>query len=165
MKISIVVAISDNGVIGKNGQLPWYLSADLQHFKAITLGKPVIMGRKTYESIGRPLPDRENIILTRDRRLKIQDCTIINDLDQIYLHCKKSSELMIIGGVQLYTKMLPIAQRLLLTEVHANISGDTYFPAFDRRQWTEIERQDFKADAKNQYDYSFVILEHITDKQ
>lgn len=159
MEISIVVAMSSNAVIGRNGDLPWHLSADLKHFKSITMGKPVVMGRITHESIGRPLPGRENIILTRDDNYKAEGCTIINNLNDISSRFSAAEEIMIVGGSQLYAETLAAAKKLFITEVHAELAGDTYFPDFDRGQWREIERQDCKADEKNDFDYSFVVLE------
>lgn len=159
MNISIVVAMTSNSLIGRDGDLPWHLSADLQHFKSVTMGKPVVMGRLTYESIGRPLPGRENIVLTRDSDYKADGCTIIHDLEQIKSKCSDTEEIMIIGGAQLYTETLALASKLYITEVHAELHGDTFFPEFDRKQWQEIERLPFKADEKNDFDYSFVVLE------
>jgi dihydrofolate reductase len=161
MNITIVVAMSNNSLIGREGGLPWRLSADLQHFKSITMGKPIVMGRLTYESIGRPLPGRENIILTRDPEYKAEGCTIIHDLEQIKSRCSDVEELMIIGGAQLYFETLPIANKLFVTEVHAELDGDTFFPDLDRSQWREMEREHFTADEKNDFDFSFVALERI----
>jgi dihydrofolate reductase len=161
MNISIVVAMSSNSLIGRDGDLPWHLSADLQHFKSITMGKPMVMGRLTYESIGRPLPGRENIVLTRDPDYKADGCTIVHDLEQITSRCSDTEEIMIIGGAQLYIETIPLANKLFITEVHAELAGDTFFPDFDRKQWREIERQYFDADEKNDFDYSFVVLEHV----
>ncbi|MBT7952183.1 MAG: dihydrofolate reductase [Gammaproteobacteria bacterium] len=161
MNISIVVAMSSNSLIGRDGDLPWHLSADLQHFKSITMGKPILMGRKTHESIGRPLPGRENIVLTRNKDYRANGCTVINQLNELESRFLDSDELMIIGGAQLYADALEVSKRLFITEVHADLEGDTYFPEFDRGQWREIERQAFKADEKNDFDYSFVVLERL----
>ena len=161
MAVSIVVALSSNGIIGKDGQLPWSLPADLQHFKAITMGKPIVMGRLTHEAIGRPLPGRENIVLTRNRAYRSAGCTIIHHLHEIEARSALDRELMVIGGEQLYTDTLPLANRLYITEVHADLEGDTRFPEIDKEQWREIERQDFKADEKNNIDYSFVVLVNV----
>lgn len=161
MKISLIVAMDQNGVIGKDNDLPWRLSSDLKHFKAITMGKPIVMGRKTHESIGRPLPGRENIIVTRNPDYKIEGCTVVNSLDVLKNYCHEHDELMIMGGAELYKQAIKKASRLYLTEVHADVEGDTYFPDFNRDEWQEIERQDFKTDEKNEYDYSFVILERV----
>ena len=147
------------GVIGRDGKLPWHLSADLKHFKAITMGKPIIMGRKTHESLGRALPGRENIIVTRNSDYHAEGCTVMHSLDDVFVHCRKADEIIIIGGAELYAQMLDRASRIYLTEIHSEVNGDTYFPAYDAEAWREIQRQDFRADEKNQYDYSFVILE------
>ena len=159
MIISIIVAMDTNGVIGKDGKLPWHLSADLKHFKAITMGKPIVMGRKTHESLGRVLPGRENIVITRNNNYQAPGCTVLHSLDDVFVHCRNADEIIIMGGAELYVQILDRANRIYLTEVHAEVSGDTYFPAYDGDQWREVQRQDFRADEKNRYDYSFVILE------
>lgn len=159
MIISIIVAMSRNRAIGRNGKLPWRISADLKNFKAITMGKPVIMGRKTHDSIGRVLPGRENVIISRDKNYQVKDCTVLHSLDCVYAKFNSTDEIIIMGGADLYAQTLAKANRIYLTEVHAEVEGDAYFPEFDREVWEETERQDFKADAKNEYDYSFVVLE------
>ena len=159
MKLSLIVAMDNNGVIGANGDLPWQLSADLQNFKKITMGKPIVMGRKTHESIGRPLPGRENIILTRDSNYQAEGCTVFQSLNEIFKHCKDVEEVMITGGAEIYKHTLEQVSHLYLTEVHTEIEGDTFFPEFDKGDWLEIERKDHSADEKNEYDYSFVVLE------
>lgn len=158
MELSIVVAMASNGVIGRNGDLPWRLPADLKEFKAITMGKPIIMGRLTHESIGRPLPGRENIVLSRDPDYRAQGCRVINNLKELN-DIVKDDEAMIIGGARLYADALTVARRLYITEVHADVEGDVRFPEFDRTAWMESRRQRYQADAKNEYDYSFVLLE------
>ncbi len=163
MIISIIVAMDDNGVIGAGGTLPWHLSSDLKHFKSITMGKPIIMGRKTYESIGRPLPGRENIIVTHNRDFQAQACTVLHSLDAVYAHCGDSNEIIVMGGADLYKQTFDKASRIYMTEVHTDVDGDVIFPLFDRKQWKEIEREDFKADEKNEFDYSFVVLERTQD--
>jgi len=157
--ISIIVAIDEQGVIGVNGKLPWRLSDDLKHFKKITMGKPIVMGRKTHESIGRPLPGRENIVISRDQNYKTDGCTVLNSLDEVWEYCIDSEELMITGGAEFYRQALDRAHRIYLTEVHTRVNGDTYFPEFSRAEWKEIQRQDFSTDEKNEYDYSFVVLQ------
>ena len=159
MKISIIVAMDRNGVIGKDGSLPWYLSSDLKHFKKITMGKPIVMGRKTHESIGRPLPGRENVVITSDKEYQAPGCTVLNSIECVFAKFRHIDEIMIMGGADLYKQLLAGADRIYLTEVHADLEGDTYFPEFDRESWEEIERYDFRADEKNEYNYSFVILE------
>ena len=159
MKLSIIVAMDRNRVIGKGDALPWHISEDLKHFKKITMGKPIIMGRKTHESIGRPLPGRENIILTRDRSYKAEGCTVLHSMDDIFEHCKDIEEVMITGGAEIYKLALDQVSNLYLTEVHAEVEGDTYFPEFERSKWKEISREDHKADEKNEFNYSFLVLE------
>ena len=159
MIISIIVAMDRQGVIGMKYKLPWHLSADLQNFKKITMGKPIIMGRKTHDSIGRPLPGRENIVLSADPGYQAEGCTVMNSLEAVFAYLKDREEIMFMGGADIYAKILDRTDRIYLTEVHAELEGDTYFPEFDRESWEEIKRHDFKADAKNDYDYSFVILE------
>ena len=150
--------MDENGVIGANGDLPWHISADLQNFKKITMGKPIVMGRKTHESIGRPLPGRENIILTRDSNYQAEGCTVLQSLNEIFEHCKNVDEVMITGGAEIYKHTLEQASHLYLTEVHTEIEGDTFFPEFSRDDWVEVEREDHSADDKNEFDYSFVEL-------
>ncbi|MFQ5661130.1 MAG: dihydrofolate reductase, partial [Gammaproteobacteria bacterium] len=159
MNVSIVVAMDERGIIGANGGLPWHLSADLKHFKQITMGKPVIMGRKTHESIGRPLPGRENIVITRDTHYTAEGCTVLHSLDEVMTYCSDQEEVMIMGGAAFYRQALDRTTRIYLTEVHACVEGDTFFPALDRSHWKEVDRQDFQADEKNEYAYSFVVLE------
>jgi dihydrofolate reductase len=159
MRISLIAALARNRVIGRNNQLPWRLSADLQHFKTLTMGKPIIMGRKTFESIGKPLPGRTNIVLTRERQFLAQGCVVVHDIDQALQVAAESDEVMIIGGANLYRQFLPRADRLYLTEVKAEVTGDTWFPDLDITGWTETERVSHQADEKNEYDYDFVILD------
>ena len=159
MRISLIAALARNRVIGRDNQLPWRLSADLQHFKTLTMGKPLIMGRKTFESIGKPLPGRTNIVLTRDREFLAQGCVVVHDIDQALQVAAEHDEVMIIGGANLYRQFLPRADRLYLTEVKAEVKGDTWFPDLDIAGWTETERDSHQADEKNEYDYDFVILD------
>ena len=159
MIISIIVAMDKKGVIGHEGDLPWHLSVDLKHFKAITMGKPLIMGRKTHESIGRPLPGRKNIIMTHSSGFIAEGCTVVHSLDDAFQAAGDANEVMIMGGAGLYEQSLERANRLYLTEVHADISGDVYFPEFNKDDWIEIEREDHSADDKNDFDFSFVVME------
>lgn len=162
MIISIIAAMDRRGVIGMNYRLPWRLSADLQNFKKITMGKPIVMGRKTHASIGRPLPGRENIVLSADPAYHAQGCLVMNSLSAVFDHVHDRSEVIFMGGADVYAQVLARADRMYLTEVHAEVAGDTFFPDFARAAWKESSRRDFRADAKNEYDYSFVILERIT---
>lgn len=161
--ISLIAALNDERVIGINNALPWHLPADLRHFKQITLGKPVLMGRKTFESIGKPLPGRVNIVVTSDRNFAAAGCTIAHSIDEALRLARDHAEVMIIGGATFYAQMLPQAQRMYLTFVHANdIAGDAFFPAWPAGQWQEIAREDHLADANNRYPYSFVTLERVS---
>ncbi|MEC7875210.1 MAG: type 3 dihydrofolate reductase [Pseudomonadota bacterium] len=159
MQLSIIVAMDKNRVIGKDGTLPWHISSDLKNFKKITMGKPILMGRKTHESIARPLPGRENIILTKNQNYFSEGCVVKNNLDEVFSYCEKVTELMVMGGATLYEQTLDKAEKLYVTEVRASIDGDTFFPEYDPDQWTEIAKDSFKADENNEYDYSFTVLE------
>lgn len=154
--ISIIVACSENNVIGKDNGLIWRLSNDLKRFKALTTGHAIVMGRKTFESIGRPLPNRRNIILSKN--LEAMDgCEIMRSADEVLEFAKSTDEeLFIIGGGQVYEQFLPFADKLYLTLVHTEAEGDTFFPALNRDEWTEVARESFKADEKNEFDYEFV---------
>lgn len=160
--LSIIVAKAKNNVIGKDNDLPWRLSSDLKQFRKITMGKPIVMGRKTHESIGRPLPGRENIILTSDRELLAEGCTILYSIEDLLDYIQPFDETMIMGGATLYEQFLPLSNRLYITEVDGEPEGDTWFPEFDPDLWKEVSRDDYKADDKNDYDYSFVILDKKT---
>lgn len=154
--ISIIVACSENNVIGKDNGLIWRLSNDLKRFKALTTGHAIVMGRKTFESIGRPLPNRRNIILSKNLE-SMEGCEIMRSTDEVLELAKSTDgELFIIGGGQVYEQLLPFADKLYLTLVHTVAEGDTFFPALNRDEWTEVARESFKADEKNEFDYEFV---------
>jgi len=157
--VALVVAMTGAGVIGAGGTLPWHLPADLRRFRRITLGHPVVMGRRTHESIGRPLPQRHNIVVTRRSDYRAPDCTVVHGLEQALQAAAGDGEVMVIGGAALYREALAGAGRIYLTEVHADLAGDVYFPAFDRDAWVEISREDHLPDANNAQAYSFVVLE------
>jgi len=159
MRLSIIVAMDEQGIIGTGGALPWHISADLKNVKRTTMGKPIIMGRKTHESIGRTLPGRENIILSRDQGFRSPGCTIFHDLDTALEYCRDRDETFIMGGADLFQLTIGRVARIYLTEVHARVDGDTYFPQFNRREWRELSREDHPADDKNEYPYSFVVLD------
>ena len=158
MIISIIVAMDRKGIIGMHYKLPWRLSSDLRNFKKITMGKPIIMGRKTHASIGRPLPGRENIVLSADTGYRAEGCTVMHSLEAVFDYLKDREELIFMGGADIYAQVLDWTNRIYLTEVHPEVTGDTVFPPFDRNAWEEISRQDFRADENNKYDYSFVTL-------
>lgn len=154
--ISLIAAMANNRVIGKNNQMPWHLPADLGHFKAITLGKPVIMGRKTYESIGRPLPGRRNIVVSRNSDYRVEGCETAVSLEDAIKMVYEVEELMIIGGGNLYSQAMPLTDRLYLTFIDLNVDGDTLFPKFEQLKLTEVKREKHLKDEKNSYDYEFV---------
>ncbi len=166
--ISLILAMADNGTIGDNNRLPWHLPNDLKFFKENTVGKPVIMGRKTYESIGRPLPNRPNIVITRQSSMKIEGCTVFNDLQSAITYCQetlKAPEVMIMGGAQIYREAIPLMNKLYLTHVHADVLGDTQMPPFDFAHATLIFEEFHAKDAKNPYDYTFEIWQFHQEAQ
>ncbi len=156
--ISLIVACDENRLIGRDGDLPWRLPNDLKHFKALTLGKTILMGRKTWDSLGRPLPQRENWVLTRDPAFAAEGCRVFNRLEAA-LAAHPQGELMVIGGADLYRQALPHANRLYLTQVHAKERGDTWFPDFSGENFRETAREDHPADERHAYAYSFLTLE------
>ncbi len=161
-RVTLVVAMADNGVIGRDGALPWRLPEDLRRFKAQTLGKPVLMGRRTFESIGRALPGRMNLVLTRDTAWRAPaqagPVTVVHDWDGALRALDGASELMVIGGAEIYAMAMPRADRVLLTRVHAAVEGDTRLPPFDPAQWVEASREPCPADERNPIPMSFVEL-------
>ena len=157
--------MDENRLIGRRNQLPWYLPGDLAYFKQMTLHKSIIMGRKTYASIGKPLPHRRNIVITRSD-LKIRHCEVVGSFESALTLTQDESEVMVIGGLSVYTQALPIVQRIYLTQIHHTFSGDTYFPAFnqyttDQENWQVTREKHYHADQCNQYAYTFTILERI----
>jgi len=159
MLISLVVAASTNNVIGRDGQLPWRLSGDLKRFKAITTGKPIVMGRLTYESIGRPLPGRQNIVISTREGYMAEGCDVVASPTAAIAAAGSAAEIMVIGGGQIYRQFLPLASRIYLTRVHADIVGDAHFPPLDDSDWSESAREEHHADGVHDYDYAFVTLQ------
>ncbi|HWW32456.1 MAG TPA: dihydrofolate reductase [Steroidobacteraceae bacterium] len=157
--ISLIVAMAQNGVIGRDNALPWRLPEDLKRFKEFTLGKPILMGRKTFEAIGRPLPGRANLVLTRDRDWRAAGVIPVNSVEEALLQTRTCDELVAIGGAEIYRLLLPLARRIYLTHVHADVPGDTYFPAFDPAQWDDVEFRSLPADDRHAYPLTFVTLE------
>ncbi len=161
--IALVVAVADNGVIGRGGDLPWRLPEDLKYFRAVTMGKPIVMGRRTYESIGRPLPGRPNIVVTRNPDFHADGVDIAATLDDaLAIAARRAeaagvSEITIIGGAEIYRAVLPRADRIYLTEVHEAVEGDTVFPDYDRDEWNETSRSDVTTESG--IAISFVVLE------
>jgi dihydrofolate reductase len=164
--ISLIAAVADNGVIGKENDLPWHLPTDFRYFKSRTIGKPCLMARKTYESLGGALKKRTNIVLTRNHAFEAPDAVVVHSIDDGLKVAAESlgdgNEIMILGGASLYEEMIARADRLYITEVHHSFEGDTTFPDIDEGEWTEVSREDHEADEKNQYPFSFVVYERNT---
>ena len=157
--VSLIVAMAQNGVIGRDNALPWRLPEDLKRFRAFTLGKPILMGRKTFESIGRPLPGRVNLVLTRDRGWFAAGVIVVHSVEEALAQAGASEELVAIGGAEIYRLVLPFARRIYLTHVHADVPGDIYFPDFDPTQWVDVECRTHPADGEHAYPVTFVTLE------
>jgi dihydrofolate reductase len=157
--ISLLVAASENGVIGRDNAMPWHLPDDLKHFKALTLSKPVLMGRKTFDSIGRPLPGRTNLVLTRTAGWSVPGVTVVPDLDAAIRAAGSAPELVVAGGAQVYVLALPRATRIYLTRIHAVIAGDTRLPEIAETEWRETSRELHPIDTRHPYAMSFVTLE------
>ncbi|WP_342647944.1 dihydrofolate reductase [Mucilaginibacter sp. CSA2-8R] len=157
MNIYIVVAIATNNAIGKNNQLLWHLPNDLKHFKEITSGHTVIMGRKTYESVGRPLPKRRNIVVTR-QAIEIPGCEVASSIQEAIAIGRRDSDLYIIGGAEIYRQALPLTDSIYLTIVHQAFEADTFFPEIKPEEWLEVSRENHEPDEKNPLPYSFVTL-------
>jgi len=164
MKISIIVAMASNRAIGKNNKMPWHLSADLKKFKKITMGYPILMGRKTFESIGHPLPGRSNIIVSYNTAYQQNGCQVFNTLEKAITALQEYNEIFVIGGASIYESMLPKAHYLYLTQIHKKFEGDTFFPFIDYQKWKEIEREDINDDITVDFKYSFLKLEKLSEK-
>lgn len=158
MRLSLIVAMAKNRVIGKDNQMPWHLPADFAYFKKVTLGHPVIMGRKTFESIGRALPGRRNLVVSRNSAFHADGIEVVPSLDDALNKCARD-EAFVIGGATLYAEAIPRASRIFLTEVDASPDGETFFPPLDRDEWRETSRERREADDKNVHSVSFVVLE------
>lgn len=160
MRISMIAAMAQQRVIGLNNQMPWHLPADLQHFKKVTLGKPVVMGRKTFESIGRPLPGRRNIVISRQVPTTNSAVEWVNSIEQALALLSEQPEVMIIGGAEIYRQCLPIATRLYITEIELAPAGDAYFPDYHSfAAWQEVAREEYPQSADNPIGYRFLTLE------
>ena len=167
MKFALIVAMSENRTIGINNKLPWYLPNDLKYFKQVTMGKPIIMGRKTFDSIGKPLPGRTNIVITRDPDYQADGVQVVNGIEQALSVAEDISlingheEVMVIGGAEIYGITLPKADRLYITHVDATVEGDAFFPEVDWSHWQEQASEAFAAEGPNPYDYRFVVYDRI----
>jgi dihydrofolate reductase len=159
MIVSIIVAIGENNAIGKNNQLLWHMPNDLKHFKDVTSGRTIIMGRKTFDSVGKPLPKRRNIVVTR-QDITIPGCEVVKSIEDGLALCKGEDEVFIGGGAEIYKLAMHLTDRIYLTIIHKSFDADTFFPEIDRKEWKEVSRQDFQPDEKNPLPYSFITLEH-----
>ncbi|MGE7878546.1 dihydrofolate reductase [Peribacillus muralis] len=158
--ISLIVAMDENRVIGNDNRLPWHLPADLQYFKKVTLGHPIVMGRKTFESIGRVLPGRENVIVTRNQDFQALGCVVLHDVLKIKMYAdKRDDEVFVIGGAEIFKEVLPFADRLYITEIHETFEGDTFFPAIDENEWQKVSSIEGIVDEKNRIAHNFIILQ------
>ena len=162
-RLSILVAMARNRVIGQKNQLPWHLPADLKHFKSLTMGHPIVMGRKTYESIGRPLPGRTNIIMTHQETFEVPGAIVVYSIESALQKCQENNavqhESFIIGGENLYRQTLPYCQRLYITEIQKDFDGDAFFPEFDSNEWQEAQRDQHFSEGNDIFEYHFVILD------
>lgn len=163
-KISIIVAIGSNRAMGWRNQLPWHLPADLKRFKSLTMGKPMIMGRRTFESIGKILPGRTTVIVTKNKDYKVPGCHVVNSLEQAFEVAGDVEEIMVIGGASLFQQVMSWINRIYLTIIHEEFEADTFFPTLNEKEWVEVEREEHEADEKNRYAYAFVRLERRNQK-
>jgi len=170
IRLAVIVAAAENGVIGRDNALPWHLPEDLRYFKKVTLGKPIVMGRKTFESIGRALPGRTNIVITRKPDFQAEGVRVVASFDDALRLAQDIAasdgvqELVVIGGAEIYKAAIPRADRLYITEVHAQVEGDAILPQIEWKYWREIGRECFTAQDPNPYDYSFVVYEHLNSR-
>ncbi len=155
-RISILVAMAANRTIGINNTLPWHCPEDLRHFRALTMGHHIIMGRKTYESIGKPLPGRTTVVVTRNRELKIEGCIVAHSLQEAIGACTGDEEIFIVGGAELYAQALPLADMLYVTEIMQDVAGDAHFPEFGKDQWAETSREPRRQETPQPLEYHFV---------
>ena len=160
MTVSIIVAIGENHAIGKNNQLLWHMPNDLKHFKDITSGRTIIMGRKTFDSVGKPLPRRRNIVVTR-QDITIPGCEVVKSIEDGLALCKGEDEVFIGGGAEIYKLAMHLTNRIYLTIIHKSFDADTFFPEIDKTEWKEVKREDFEPDEKNPLPYSFITLERL----
>ena len=160
--VTLIVAVADNGVIGRENTLPWHLPEDLNRFKRLTMGKPMIMGRRTFESIGKPLPGRLNIVVTRDSNYRREGVEVVHGTDAALEAAAGAPEVMVIGGAELFRRFLPRAGRIHLTRVHGNIEGDVMWPALDIREWDVVERERHEADDRHAHAMTFEVWEKRT---
>lgn len=169
IRLAIIVAAAENGVIGRNNALPWHLPEDLRYFKRVTMGKPIVMGRKTFESIGRPLPGRTNIVISRNPDFLAEGVKVVASLDDALAladniaHIDGAREVVVIGGAEIYRLAIPRADRMYITQVHASVDGDALLPGIDWSGWQEVSKEAHQASANNPYDYSFVVYDRLLE--
>lgn len=156
MSLSIIVAMAANRTIGIDNTLPWRIPEDLRHFKALTMGHHMVMGRKTFDSIGKPLPGRTTVVVTRNRELQIDGCIVAHTLEQALAACMSDEEVFIVGGAELYAQAMPLVDTLYITEIRQSVAGDARFPEFDREEWAEVAREERHQDVPQLLDYDFV---------
>ena len=157
--ISLIAALDRNRCIGLGNRLPWHLPADLQHFKRLTLGKPIVMGRKTWESLPGLLPERQHVVISRDPSYRAQGCILVDSPEAAVRAVGDVAEVMVVGGAQIYRQMLPMANRMYLTRVDAEVAGDAFFPPWDAGEWVKIDSEAHAADERNPLDYQFITLQ------
>ena len=155
-QLSILVAMAKNRTIGINNSLPWHIPQDLKYFKALTMGHHIVMGRKTFESIGKPLPGRTTVVVTRNRTLKIEGCAVVHSLEEAIAACANDNEIFIVGGAELYAQALPLTDTLYVTEIQQDAEGDAHFPAFDQKLWREAARERHSQEIPQPLEYHFV---------
>jgi len=161
MSLSIIVAIDENYGIGKDNQLPWHLPADLKYFKAVTTGHTVIMGRKTYDSMGKALPNRRNIVISRQKTLDLPDAELVHSLEEAISLCSSEEEVFIIGGAEIFKQALPLISSMYITRIRHQFDADTYLKGIDWNEWEEVSREDREPDEKNAYTYSFLKYQKV----
>jgi dihydrofolate reductase len=161
MRISVIAAMDRNRVIGRENQLPWHLPADLKWFKKNTIGKTIVMGRKTFESIGRPLPGRTNIVLSRDENFSAEGCLVVHTIEEVFQEVDNEDEIMIIGGAQLFKQLISRANRLYITRIDAEFDGDSYFPALESEEWRVVLRDEIASSEVNPYGLQFLIVDRV----
>lgn len=160
--LSLIVAMDENQLVGRNNALPWHLPSDLGFFKRTTMGKPVVMGRNTYESIGKPLPGRQNVVISRRSEYEAPGCTVLPGLEEAIRYCGDAEEIVVIGGAQVYAQTVPLAERMYITRVQAKLEGDAWFTEVDWSQWQKVESEEVPADEKNRYAHCFELWERVT---
>jgi len=160
-KITLIVAAAENNAIGKGNRMPWHLPNDFKYFKEKTLNHSVVMGRKTFESIGKPLPERRNIVMTKNTNYLHEEVDVANNIDELLLYCRDEREIFIIGGAEIYKQTLPLAHKVLLTRVHTTVDGDAFFPELPANEWKLISTEKHEKDDRHAFDYTFEVYERI----